>query len=209
MALRAFGITPHDTARTVELIEGRDTALARVKIREDAVIDHDARFIPPFTLAHSDLTGRAVFEHRGERLEVITANKLALEEALGVDLVYLNVIKQNIVGVQYKMLDPDRKSGETDWIYRPDSQFFKEIARMKRFSKARPPGPHEYRFNPQVFYLKFVRRDAELGKSAITIPLDHFDVLRADPACKGPRGGFRISYKTLGGAICDRSRFLT
>lgn len=207
-ALRIFGITPYDPARTVELVEGRETALARVSIREDAVIDHDARFIPPFTVADSDLTGRAVFEHGGERLEVITANKLALEEVLGVDLVYINLIKQNIVGVQYKMLDPDRESGETDWIYRPDPQLAKEIARMKRFSKARPPGPHEYRINPQACYLKFVRRDAELGKSAITIPLDHFEMLRVDPACKGPRDGFRISYKTLGGRYLRQGPFL-
>lgn len=208
MALRTFGISPHDAARLLDMVEGRESALTRINIHEDTVIEHDARYIPSFMLAGSDLSGRAVFENGGERLEVITANKRPLEAALGVDLIYLNAIKQNIVMVQYKILEPDRHHGETDWIYRPDKQLAKEIARMKRFSRARPPGPLEYRINPQVYYLKFVRRDAELGKSAITIPIDHFEILRSDPDCKGPKGAFRISYDTLDGRYLRQQPFL-
>jgi hypothetical protein len=208
MALRAFGITPYDAARSVDMVEGRETALARVNIREDAVIEHDARHIPLFRLAGSDLTGRAVFENGGERLEVITANKRPLEEVLGVDLIYLNAIKQTIVMVQYKMLEADDDQDDTDWIYRPDDQFAKEIERMKRFARARSPGPLEYRINPQVFYLKFVRRDALLGKQAITIPIDHYEVLRKDPSCKGRKGAFRISYDALDGRYLRQKPFL-
>jgi hypothetical protein len=28
-----------------------------------------------------------------------------------------------------------------------------------KFAVAHPPGPHEYRLNPAVFFLKFVKRD--------------------------------------------------
>ena len=38
-----------------------------------------------------------------------------------------------------------------------------------------------------------------LSKSSITMPIDHFDVLRNDPACAGSRGAFRISFNTLDG----------
>lgn len=158
-------------------------------------------------LAASDLTGRTIFENGSERLEVMTANKRPLEEVLGVDLIYLSAIKQNIVMVQYKMLEPQHDSGETDWIYRPDKQLAKETTRMKRFSKAKPPGLLEYRINPQVFYLKFVRRGALLGKSAITMPIDHFEVLRRDPNSQGPRGAFRISYDVPDGRYLRQQPF--
>lgn len=204
-ALRVFGLTPRDAATSVE-IEG-PTALGRVPIREDTVIEHDAHHIPEFALTASDLTGRAVFKKGRERLEVITANRSPLEEVLGVDLIYLNAIKRNIVMVQYKMLEPTREDDDTDWIYRPDDQFGKQVDRMKSFSFPEPPEPHEYRLNPQAFYLKFVRRDASLGKSPITMPIDHFEVLQNDPAFKGPRGAFRISFDALDGRYLRQTAF--
>lgn len=208
LALKAFGLTPGDNAAVVEITDGQETGLADIPVREDAVIEHDARAVPGFMLVASDLTGRAVFCHGNDVLEVITANKRPLEEAFGVDLIYLNTRKRNVVMVQYKMLEPSRSGGDTDWLYRPDGQFNKELARMKRFNQAHAPGPLEYRINPQVFYLRFVRRDAQLGKSAVTMPIEHFEVLRGDPACKGPKGAFRISYNTLDGRYLRQDGFL-
>ena len=216
LALKAFGISLDEPAIFVETADDRETALARVdnsadefvKIREDSVIEHDARNVTGFTFVRSDLTGRAIFESRSEQLEVITANRGPLEEVFGVDLIYLNVIKQNVVMVQYKMLEPHRKGRKTDWIFRPDGQFDKEMERMKRFSQLHVPGPLEYRINPQVFYLRFVRRDAKLGKVTATMPIDHFEILRDNPDCKGPKGGFRITYDTLDGRYLRQNGFL-
>ena len=73
---------------------------------------------------------------------------------------------------------------------------------------SRTPGSLEYRLNPQVCYLRFVRRDAVLGKSAVTMPIDHYETLRNDPACKGPKGAFRISYNTLHGRYLRQEGFL-
>lgn len=208
LALKAFGLSPGDNAAVVDITDGEDTGLAGVPVREDAVIEHDARVVPGFALAGSDLTGRAVFRNGNDVLEIITANKRPLEEAFGVDLIYLNARKHNVIMVQYKMLEPVRSGGDTDWLYHPDGQFSKELARMKRFSHAHAPGPLEYRINPQVFYLRFVRRDAQLGKSAVTMPIDHFEVLRRNPTHKGPRGAFRISYNTLDGRYLRQNGFL-
>ncbi len=207
LALKAFGLSNGNAAASLEVTDD-DSSLARVPVHEDAAIEHDARTAPGFKLKWSALTGRAVFRRGDEVLEVITANKRPLEEALGVDLIYLNAVKNNVVMVQYKMLEPQRSSGSTDWLYRPEAQLRKELARMKLFAKTHIPGPLEYRINPQVFYLRFVRRDAELGKSAVTMPIDHFEILRADPACKGPRGAFRISYETLAGRYLRQDGFL-
>lgn len=194
MALRAFGLGTDDRARELELVEGRDTSLTEFPVMEDAVIEHDARMIPGFALAGSDITGRALFERAGERLEVITANRRPLEGLFGVDLIYFNEPRQCVVMLQYKMLERiDRAADPTDWVYRADAQFKKELARMQRFRKAATPGPSEYRLNPEVFYFKFVKRMAAQSDASLIVPLDHLDVLINSATPQG-------SHRTCGSA---------
>ena len=208
-ALKAFGVSLDDGAVFLSLGDGAgDSALERVRISEDAVIGHDARVVDGFRIASSDLTGRAVFVNGDEALEVITANRQPLEEVLGVDLIYVNATMRNVVMVQYKMLEAEGQGRRKDWVFRPDAQFRKEVARMREFACGPPPGPGEYRINSEVFYLKFVRRDAALGRAPIIIPMDHFERMEGDPAFKGPRGGFRVSYGALGGRYLRQDAFL-
>ena len=207
-ALKAFGLGPDDQALSLQLFAGRETALARISIMEDSVIEHDARHLPGFDLVGSDITGRAVFTKDRERLEIFTANRRPLEHVFGVDLIYLNATRQNIVMLQYKMLEPERDDEETDWIYRPDANLESEIRRMQQFAADHPPGPHEYRLNPAVFYLKFVKRDGAITSGGIITPIDHFLKLREDPACHGPKGGLRVSYDGLAGRYLRQGAFL-
>ena len=202
--LKTFGLSADHQAVSLETVGGKETALARINVVEDGVIEHDARRVPGYDLVGSDMTGRAVFERGTDRLEVYTANRRPLEKVLGVDLIYINITRQNVVMLQYKMLEPH----DSDWIYRPDKKLKEEIARMRRFATAHPPGPNEYRLNPQVFYLKFVKRDGAIRSGGIVMPIDHFDTVRDDPACKGPRGAFRVSYDTLGGRYLREGAFL-
>jgi len=208
-ALAAFGLSSGDRAIRVELAEGRSTALGRVAIMEDSVVEHDARSISGYMLIRSDVTGRAVFIKGEDQLEVFTANRRDLEHCFGVDLIYVNLTKQNVVMLQYKMLEPVRKNDDqTDWVYRPDRQLDAEIARMNAFAAAHEPGPNEYRLNSQVFYMKFVKRDSSLGDGGIITPLDHFEKIRTDPSFKGPKQGLRVSYKSLSGRYLRRTPFL-
>jgi hypothetical protein len=207
-ALRAFGLGPNDRAQSLELVAGQNTAFARIGIMEDSVIEHDARQIPGYDLVQSDLTGHAVFERRNERLEVFTANRRPLEHVFGVDLIYLNVSRQNIVMLQYKMLEPLRDNEDTDWIYRPDASLESEIQRMRRFGAEHPPGQFEYRLNAGVFYLKFVKRDGLISNGGLIMPLDHFEKLLTDPACKGPNDGLRVSYDSLAGRYLRTNAFV-
>lgn len=162
-----------------------------------------------YDLVGSDVTGRAVFENRDEKLEIYTANRGHLEEAFGVDLIYMNMTRHNIVMVQYKMLEPLQRNGkDEDWIYRPDENLESEIKRMQKFRKKHAPGPYEYRLNREVFYLKFVKRNGMLKNAVITMPISHFERLREDPSCRGPRGGFRISFESLAGRYLRQTAFL-
>jgi hypothetical protein len=207
-ALHAFGLTPDDQAESLDLVEGRETALARVGIMEDSAVEHDARHVPGYDLIESHLTGRAVFTRNNQRLEIFTANRRDLEHVFGVDLIYLNATRQNIVMLQYKMLEATKKGDDTDWIYRPDDKLDEEIKRMRKFAAAHPPAQYEYRLNPAVFYLKFVKRDAMIRGGGIITPIDHFEQLREDPACRGPRGALRISYDGLDGRYMRQTAFL-
>ena len=207
-ALRAFGVSADDQAVSLDLVD-QETALARVEVREDTVIEHDARSVLGYNLVGSDVTGRAVFENRDEKLEIYTANRGHLEEAFGVDLIYMNMTRHNIVMVQYKMLEPIQRNGkDEDWIYRLDKNLESEIKRMQKFRKNHTPGPYEYRLNPEVFYLKFVKRDGAMKNASITMPIDHFQRLREDLSCRGPRGGFRISFEGLAGRYLRQTAFL-
>ena len=208
-ALGAFGLSSNDRAVSLVLPNGRKTALERIFL-EDYVIGHDSRYIPGFDLVKNNVTGWAVFQKNNEKLEVYTANRGPLEKVFGVDLIYLNTTRQNIVMVQYKMLEPTRRRDqtETDWIHRPDANLDSEISRMEQFSSGHPPGTHEYRFNPQVFYLKFVKRNGALKDAAIVMPIDHFECLRNNPSSRGPRGGIRVSFESLSGRYLRQVAFL-
>lgn len=208
-ALRAFGLSPGDQAVSLELDAGKDTALARVNIMEDSVVEHDARQFPEYELAGSDISGRAIFQKGNERLEIFTANRRPLEKVFGVDLIYVNSTRQNIVMVQYKMLERnERKNQDTDWVYRPDGNLKSEMARMRKFNKKHPASSYEYRLNPEAFYLKFVKRGGALGNAGIVLPLDHFEKVLEDPSCKGPRGAIRVSYESLSGRYLRQGPFL-
>lgn len=208
MALRAFGIGTDDRARQLELVAGRETALTEITVIEDAVIEHDARAIPGFTLASSDVTGRAIFERAGERLEVITANRRPLEGLFGVDLIYLNEPRRCVVMLQYKMLEREGAAGAENWVYRTDAQFRKELARMQPFRKGAKPSPGEYRLNPEVFYFKFVKRMAAQSDASLIVPLDHLEVLMAGTKPRGSRGSVRISYDALEGRYLRQTGFV-
>ena len=216
-ALKAFGM---NEASFVSL-PGGDTALGSTRILEDAVIEHDARSIPGWTLTGSEVTGVATFNNGDEQLEVITANKRPLEELFGVDLIYLNKSRGSLVMVQYKMMErqeprivtlklPDgsaRKVGKTDYLVRINDQFDDEIKRMKKFDRdLDTQGP--YRLNPGAFYVKLVRKNAEAGSSGITMSLPHLTGLVDAGKAKGPKGGLRVSYDELDGHYLRSEAFV-
>jgi hypothetical protein len=198
-ALRVFGIEPNEGASQLDLSETEESAISSVPVREDTVIQHDARNVPGFLFIRSDITGRAVFERAGGRLEVFTANRLPLEEVFGVDLIYLNLSQRNVVILQYKMLERESKNASEDWIYRPDSNLDAEVARMDRFAAVATKNATGYRLNNDLFYLKFVKRNGLLKNGSILTPLAHFKHILSLPVGKGSKGGVRISYENLAG----------
>lgn len=208
LAMEAFGLGAGDMPSQVDAPAGSDSTISELPahVLEDNVIARDASVIPDFSLISKHVTGRAVFEKGNERLIVYTANKGPLEKMLGVDLIYINEVVGNTVMVQYKMLEPPKSAtpAEKDWIFRPETQLKKEVARMKL-----PPmnrGIDDYRLNRGPFYFKFVKRRGNgISHQSLVISLDHFNKILKSTGGKGPKQGIRISYDALDRAYLRES----
>ena len=136
---------------------------------------------------------------------VYTANRLLLEEMLGVDLIYVNNTKGNIIMIQYKMLEQENGGRGKYWIYRADDRLRKQIAKMviPEFQGSRS----DYRLNATPFYFKFVKRRREIGESLqpFLISLEHLGQILSSPNAEGPRGGIRLDYDALDGTYLRES----
>lgn len=155
-----------------------------------------------------DYTGRAVFEKGDQRLEIITANRTRLEQALGVDLIYHNTTNANIVMLQYKMLEEYEHDKTKDWIYKLNGSLLKQIERMRSCQMEETPLPYEFRLNADVFYLKFVKRSGSPSDTGIIVPLEHFERFINRPESRGNRSGYRLSARSLGSRYLSQRTFL-
>ncbi len=209
-AMDAFGIRGNAIPDQVVLKRGVSSGLALLGARlyEDNVVHSDASRLPGFDAISADVTGRAVFQKRDERLVIYTANKLPLEQMLGVDLIYINETRGNIVMLQYKMLEEDKQDSDSrDWLFRPDQQLRDEIARMRLpdFDGSLS----DYRLSRNPFFFKFVKRKiVDDTLQSFLVSLDHLNQILAAPEAKGPKGGVRLSYEALDGTYLREADIL-
>lgn len=201
LAMAAFGLRSSDTPGQVTLKRGASSGLGLIGayLYEDNVVHADASRLPGFDAIAPDVTGRAVFEKVGERLIIYTANKLPLEKMLGVDLVYINETRGNVVMVQYKMLEEDKRGSQgRDWLFRPDKKLGEEMSRMRLPEFSGTLG--DYRLNRNPFFFKFVkRRVLDDSHQSFLVSLDHLNQILAANKKRGPKGGVRVSYEAMDG----------
>lgn len=196
--------------------------LPSVRLREDPMVVNDLQNLPGFDVIRTYAHCAAVFESEdaSERLTVILANRLPLEEQTGTDLIYFNETYQSFVMVQYKAME--REGGHNrpaEAVYRlPDAQLKEEIDRMDTMLGAlRACGPDTdisgYRLTENPFFLKLCPRlvfnPDDVGLvPGMYLPLDYWKLLENDPGIKGPRGGLRITYENAKRHF-DNTAFIT
>jgi hypothetical protein len=208
MALRAFGLPEDAPAATMNLARGSKTGLTRLNVHEDGVIEHDARTVPGYEFVASSVRGQATFRKGQQTLEVYTANRRKLEEAFGVDLIYLNLFHRSAVLVQYKMLEPQGGGGEpSDWVYRKDKHLRKQLKTMRLFRPSHRT-PDGFRLSREAFYFKFVRRHESETSTNVLLPLGHFEEILQDKAFCTASGNVRMSYKSLDGRYMRQTGFI-
>lgn len=190
-AMATFGIRANDVPDEVVLKRGTNSGLSLIgsHLYEDNVVHSDSSQIPGFMTLGPDVTGRAVFLKGDEQLVIYTANKLPLEKMLGVDLIYINETRGNIVMVQYKMLEESKQHHEIDWVFRPDKQLYDEIARMKIPDIKGIPA--DYRLSRNPFFFKFVKRKiVNDSHQSFLVSLEHLNKILTASNAKGPKMAF-------------------
>lgn len=175
-------------------------------LQEESAVQHDLFNWPKMTPKHE--AGVSVFTQGQRRLEVHYANRNALENTLGVDLIYYNEKYKLFALVQYKLM----RHEDGQFIYRPDLQLAKELGRMDEFynsMRIKTPirSQEDYRLNDDGFMLKFVPSNGlrpasgELIKG-MYVPREYMHFLLGNFGPKGPNGGAQITFKGV-------SRYLT
>lgn len=197
---------PPDTPDNISFLDG----LSNVGVREDAMVFADLFNIPGFDLIKSKPYGAAVFKNSDTILTTILANRMNLEEQLGVDLIYCNETLNSVLLVQYKAME----SANGKDIFRfPEEQLTKEILRMDNVSAKLSIMPASvdrlnFRLNEDPFYLKIGPRisldpdDSGMAKG-MYIPLSYWKRIERDDTLKGPRGGRSLSYENVGRYISN------
>lgn len=183
--------------------------LPSARLREDQMVVNDLQNLPGFEVIKTYPYGAAVFEsdETSERLTVILANRLPLEEQTGTDLIYFNETYQSFVMVQYKAMErEDDENGVGDDVFRlPNAQLKEETNRMDVVLGALKACAINadiggFRLTENPFFLKLCRRlvfnpdDVRLAPG-MYLPLDYWKLLENDPGIKGPKGGLRITYE--------------
>lgn len=174
--------------------------LQSLSLREDPIIQHDAGVFGDWDVLRGEsVVGSTVFEQHGAKLTVLNVNRLPLEEALGVDLVYYHERYRAFVLVQYKRMKQERSLG---WVYRPDANHQREVARMKTIPVAepRPLDAWSYRLNFGACFFKLCKSvtfdpHTTALLPGMYLPLEYFAA--AESSARGPQEGVAYGYSTL------------
>ena len=105
-------------------------AINGISLMEDRVIENDVQFVSEWERIAAHVTGENIFIKDNQVLSVANVNRHAVEQTLGVDVVYYQHEYRSFVLVQYKKL---RRGEDKILRYRPDTSFDIEIQKMVDF----------------------------------------------------------------------------
>lgn len=213
VALDIFGVDRSDILRSWEANGDGSTGnsflsgIQQYYSYEDDIINNDLRTLPGMQFVAENISGIAEFRNdQGEKLTVINANRKPLERAMGVDLIYYHRYYDAFTFVQYKMMG-DRTPDSEAYYYTNEPSHEKELERMNgmmsRFKEAPLSSTlSDYRLGSCPIFFKVCKRiqlkqnDGSIVPGAY-IPLDHWNILLADPSTKGKMGERRIGFQNL------------
>ena len=130
--------------------------LKTVHLREDNMIINDLNNFPGFDAIRNTQFSSTVFKNNNTKLTVLLANRMALEEVLGTDLIYYNENYKCFILVQYKVMEYE---GE-NFIFRiQNKQFEEEVQRMYTIKNVIKDlegknTSDDFRINNDPFFLK-------------------------------------------------------
>lgn len=193
--------------------------LPAAEVREDTMLIVDHAVLPGFDLGDSTHVASKVFVRPGDgaRLTVVMANRTALEQQTGADLIYYNERFKAFVFIQYKAMRKETNGHAFRWTNDPTDDLVKEIARMKDLLKQLDmlgdDGTKEgFRLHTNPFFLKLCPKivlnpDDKGLFTGMYIPLDYWTRFDQDTCSSGPRGGKYATYENVGRKL-NNSEFI-
>ncbi|MBN9585744.1 MAG: hypothetical protein J0G34_10145 [Afipia sp.] len=205
-----------NTVEPTSFLEG----LPEVRVREDVMLHADLTMLPGFSVLREApyLAARTFVaeDDSANRVTVIMANRLPLEEQTGADLIYFNETFRSFVLVQYKALEKAAKQHEFRWG--KGDQFEIELVRMdsllEELDQVQPDSdPDGFRLTSNPFFLKFCPRivfnpDDKGMFPGLYLPLGLWKALATSDRLKGPSGGNLLTYENVGRRVSN-SEFVT
>ncbi|WP_206062217.1 hypothetical protein, partial [Nonomuraea basaltis] len=163
---------------------------------EHSLIDHDVRSAgDAFGLFSQWQSGNEVRcdihvlqDAEGRRLEVANVNATPVESRLGTDMIYFHEPTQSFVLVQYKRLDPRKRS-----IY-VDDRLMSQIDRLEKVAQlSRSPAlPSEWRMGNDPCFLKLAHWPEDTDKQPVEglvpgmyLPVSYVRLLLQDDCTRG------------------------
>lgn len=187
---------------------------------EDVMIQKDKSTFSDWIASAEDKVGSVVLTRRdGRRLTVVNVNRTAVEETLGVDLIYYNHTFRSYVMVQYKRMGQEKDKDDRNYaVYRPIDESYKlELARIETYLASRkitpPANRADFRLSSNGFLFKLCPKITldPLSTSPIKgmyLPLDYWKLLVDSAEVRGRRGGVKITYENVG-RYFDNGAFVT
>lgn len=189
--------------------------LEQTYAREDVMLHADLTSLPGFSaLKEAPFLAAKTFgddSNPFNRVTVVMANRLRLEEQTGADLIYYNETYKSFVLVQYKAFAKQTDKHEFRW--KAGDQFEKELGRMDEFleelAKADPDtDPDGFRLTANPFFLKFCPRvifnpDDKGLFPGLYLPHGLWKMLASSGRLKGEAGGNLLTYENVGRRVSN------
>ncbi|RKR90542.1 hypothetical protein BDK92_4918 [Micromonospora pisi] len=167
---------------------------------EHSLIDHDIRVTgDAFGLSREWLSqhdGRCdihvLQDDQGRRLEVVNVNATRVEARFGTDMIYYHEPTKSFVLVQYKRLDPHKRST------RVDDRLLRQLDRLEELTRlsGTPERPAEWRLGKDPCFLKLAYWPAGYDSPSLKgltpgmyLPVSYVRLLLADDCTLGSRTG--------------------
>lgn len=169
-------------------------------LSEEDTLQHDLFNWPGMSPTHT--SGHTSFTINGiKTLDVIYANRNALEKTVGVDLIYYNEKYNSFILIQYKLMEKEYEG----FVYRPDKQFDDEIKRMNKFNSKIALSniikkDEDMRLNNNGFMFKLTPNKefepiSEELISGMYLTLDYANFLVGASGPRGKKGAKLITYQ--------------
>jgi hypothetical protein len=178
-------------------------------VREDIMLHADISSLPGFSiLKDAPLLAARTFQSDDQqtRVTVLMANRLALEQQTGADLIYYNETFHSFILVQYKALE--RATDEHEFRWSEGDQFANELVRMDKLLETLNEAqadhdPDGFRLTTNPFFLKFCSRvvfnpDDKGMFPGLYLPHGLWKALTSSDRLKGPKGGNLVTTKNVG-----------